>query len=278
MEYNGSLIVSPSKAKIPIHLNRAIADVCVAAIASRGVFTIALSGGSLPSFLATVLDAFDTLGADPKFDSWFVILADERCVKSHHPDSNLGALQTELFTSIPVPKSQIYGINEDKLEESTDAVAKDYEIIVSNVLERSGGQLDLAVLGFGPDGHTCSLFPGHALLKEERRMVAPIEDSPKPPLCRITLTFPVLNTMTRHIIFCGAGESKAPVLQAVFDSVTTTTGDTTADGGRIVYRVAMRKSCPYPCGRVLPNTKDTENTLLWIVDKHAMDSVSTSFL
>jgi 6-phosphogluconolactonase len=142
-----SLVVAASKDAVPSHLNAAIVPVCAAAIQARGIFTVALSGGSLPSFLSTIQAEFDAQGVDPKFESWHILLADERCVPSTDADSNLGALQKSFLSQVSIPDSQIYGISEEKVKESTEAVAIDYELRLREVLSRSGGQLDLAVLG-----------------------------------------------------------------------------------------------------------------------------------
>jgi 6-phosphogluconolactonase len=127
------------------------------------------------------------------------------------------------------------------------------------------------ILTYLCSGHTCSLFPGHALLSEMSKWVAAIEDSPKPPPRRITLTFLVLNTLTRHVIFCGAGESKSPIIQNTFSSIAhKEVGDNS-----VSYHAILRTPAPYPSGMVLPCTPGSlDNTLTWIVDADAMNNVT----
>lgn len=108
-------------------------------------------------------------------------------------------------------------------------------------------------------GHTCSLFPNHSILSETSRWVAPITDSPKPPPNRITLTFPVLNSMTRNVVFCGAGVSKQPILKGVFSFV-----ESPVNG---ICRVRYTDPPHYPCAMVKPLSIDT---FAWIVDAEAV--------
>lgn len=96
---------------------------------------------------------------------------------------------------------------------SAEEAATDY---VTKMKQRystdSFPRIDMLLLGMGPDGHTCSLFPGHELLNESNKWIAAITDSPKPPPCRITMTFPVINS-ARYCVFAISGKEKAEMVR-----------------------------------------------------------------
>ncbi|KAH0838605.1 hypothetical protein J3R83DRAFT_6927 [Lanmaoa asiatica] len=179
-------------------------------IEKKGRFTIALSGGSLPNILKALI-------ADPAVKQ--VFYTDERVVPLDHPDSNHALCMAELFDHVPIPPGNIHTLDPvylDDLEELTDAYEKE---LIHEFAQKDSARFpifDLILLGVGPDGHTCSLFPDHELLTESDRWVAYLEDSPKPPPKRITFTFPVLNHASR-LAFVATGESKADVLSLILD-------------------------------------------------------------
>ncbi|KAF9270433.1 6-phosphogluconolactonase [Marasmius fiardii PR-910] len=185
------------------------------AIDKKGRFTIAISGGSLPKMLGGLIG-----NPGAKWDKWQVFYADERVVPLDHPDSNHNLCTKEFFSKVTIPQEHVHPINVSllhDLEELSDSYEKE---LIREFAQKDSARFpvfDLILLGMGPDGHTCSLFPGHELLSEEDRWVAYLEDSPKPPPKRITLTFPVINHAAK-VIFVATGEGKADVLTQVLDT------------------------------------------------------------
>jgi len=145
----------------------------------RGRFSIVMPGGS-------VAEAFFPVLAEADLD-WTradVFWEDERAVAPDHVDSNYGFARRSLLGWVSPRVHRMPGEAADLA-----AAASAYEREMRGSLA-DPARLDLALLGMGPDGHVCSLFPGHSALREASRWVVAIEDSPKPPPARITLTLP----------------------------------------------------------------------------------------
>jgi 6-phosphogluconolactonase len=177
--------------------------------ARRGLFALALPGGSVG------IHGFPALAAVP-FD-WsvtHVFWVDERAVPPSSPDSNFGLADSLWLASSGARPSNIHRMPAD--DSDLSAAADAYSDEIMRVLGPQP-RLDLALLGVGPDGHVASLFPGHAALSNDRRLVVPIVDAPKPPPSRLTLTLPILASAER-VIVVALGESKAAVMTEALTS------------------------------------------------------------
>jgi len=130
------------------------------------------------------------------------------------------------FAEVGIPNKNVVNIDTSLLEDPNAAaasyaqrivdlgVAPKMEHPITRLVIEKLPILDVVMLGMGPDGHTASLFPGHELLKESSLWVAAIEDSPKPPAARITLTLPVLNS-ARDVAFLVTGAGKATAVATI---------------------------------------------------------------
>lgn len=163
----------------------------------------ALSGGS------TALMFLGALGnAHVDWSRIGLFWVDERAVPPDHPDSNYGMAHRVLLGPLgrQAPRAFRMPAEQPDLGEAADR----YDQVLARELR--GGPLDLAILGAGEDGHICSLFPGHRALMAEGRVVA-VDDAPKPPPCRLSLTLAYLK-QTRQIWVVVIGAQKRDVLQA----------------------------------------------------------------
>ena len=211
------LVVLPTPAAVA----EATADRVVAAarnaIRRRGVFRVALSGGTTPLLVYPLLLAAPRLAAvDWSLAEFF--WADERAVPPTHRESNYNAALAVFLSDLPgVRLSAVHRMPAERLD--LDAAARDYQAEIARAFGIPAGAttppvFDLIWLGMGRDGHTASLFPGSAALAERRRWVVG-NWAPGPAMWRMTLTYPVLNA-AREALFQVCGPEKEAAFAAVW--------------------------------------------------------------
>jgi len=211
----------PSSDELAASLRAFVLDAQNSAIERHGVFRVGVSGGSLPKVLAkALLEVEDERKA--RFDKWEVFFADERAVPLDHDDSNYKLVKEELLDKIPAELGSptVYPIDVKYLDDIQEMADQYEKTLVSVFAARDSVKLpmfDLLLLGCGPDGHTCSLFPGSPLLREDSAWVLPISDSPKPPPKRITLSLPVASHGIK-IGFVATGAGKKDIMKQIFDT------------------------------------------------------------
>jgi len=192
------------------------------AVAARGRFTMAVSGGKAPWEMLRAL-----ANEDVPWKDVHVFQIDERIAPAGDPDRNLTHLRESLLEHAPLPPNQIYAMP----VESSDLQAAAVEY--AETLRRVAGSpavLDLAHLGMGPDGHTASLVPDDPVLNVSNADVAltGIYMGRR----RMTLTFPIINR-SRRILWLITGSEKVPMFARLREA------DPTISAGRISQTQAL---------------------------------------
>jgi 6-phosphogluconolactonase len=181
------------------------------AITTRRRFSVALSGGSTPKPLYTLL-ATNDFARRVDWAHVYVFWGDERCVPPDHPDSCYRMAREALLDHVPLPSQNIYRIHG---EDEPALAAAEYDQLLRRFFgETSGARFDLVWLGMGDDGHTASLFPGTEVLDEHKRWVKENYVEVTKQKWRITLTPPAINAAA-NIAFLVSGAGKAERLRQV---------------------------------------------------------------
>lgn len=187
-----------------------ILDRARAALAERGQFRIALSGGNTPRPIYT---EFARIGRDLPWDRVFFTFSDERCVPPDDEQSNFRMARESLFVPAAVPEKSIARI---RGEIDPRVAAQEYQEGLDRLAAQRDETIyrhDLILLGVGDDGHTASLFPGTEAIQETVRGVV-ANFIPKFETWRITFTFPLIS-QARHICFLANANKNRALLDQV---------------------------------------------------------------
>jgi 6-phosphogluconolactonase len=199
-----------------------IAEEARKAVALRGRFIIAVSGGRTPWKMLRAL-----ANEDVPWDGIHILQVDERLAPEGHPDRNLTHLRESLLGQAPLLPERIHAMQVE--QKDTEAAAAAYARIIGEIAG-SPALIDLVHLGLGPDGHTASLVPGDPVLSVTDKDVAStgIYQGRR----RLTLTYPVINR-ARKVLWLITGNEKSEMLQRLLN------GDLSIPAGHISQEHAM---------------------------------------
>lgn len=238
------IVVLPSRSEVASRAADEFVTAASEAVEARGVFTVALAGGSTPAGMYQLL-AGAPYSSRVEWPRVSFFWGDERCVPPDHPDSNYGAAAGALLSRLLLPEANIHRM---RGELPPQTAAAEYEAEVRRWVSGDPPRFDLILLGMGDDGHTASLFPGTEALDIDDRLVS-ANHVPKLNADRLTFTAPLINA-ARQVIFLVTGEGKAQALKAVLEG--TDDPDT------------------YPAQLVRPR----DGRLTWLVDEPAASLLS----
>lgn len=212
------------------------------AIAQRGRFAIALSGGHTPARMYSLWGAAGKYNEETDWNRVHVFWGDERYVPPDDPLSNYGMTRETLLSKVPIPAENVHPA--PTALPTPEKVAEAYDSELREFFGTAEPAFDVTLLGLGPEGHTASLFPGSTALRETKRWVVAVQVAAK-PRDRITFTLPVLD-QSRNTYFLVAGEDKQSILAALRAEPDS-------------------RPSEYPAARVHP----ADGRVLWFLDQAA---------
>lgn len=189
-----------------------LAEAIAAGIAERGRAMIVLTGGGTGIALLT------RLGTHPiDWSRVHVFWGDERYVRHDDAERNDKQARDALLDHVPIPAANVHSMPTSDGEFGTDldAAAAAYQDVLSGCAEDGSPtpDFDVHLLGMGGEGHVNSIFPHSPAGRERHRMVVGVENSPKPPPRRITLTLPAIRR-SRQVWLVVSGAAKAEAVAA----------------------------------------------------------------
>lgn len=182
---------------------------CRDAIRDRGLFAVALSGGSTPKAIYELL-CQHPYSDEIEWDKVHLFWSDERSVPPDHLDSNYRMAMEAGFEKMPIPPGHIHRMVAEK---EISQNARLYEQKIRTILEDHA--FDLIMLGMGEDGHTASLFPQTEALKVGGHLVT-ANHVPQKETWRMTLTYECINDAVQTVFYV-MGSSKAAMIARVFN-------------------------------------------------------------
>lgn len=206
--------IFPDSAVLAEAAGKRLVDALGSAIAARGRALVVLTGGGNGIAL---LRHVGVHGQQIDWARVHLFWGDERYVPENDDERNEKQAREALLNHVDIPSSNVHAMPSSDSEFGSDlaAAALAYEQVLAANAEpgRLVPNFDVHLLGMGPEGHINSLFPGTPAVRETSRMVAPVEDCPKPPPRRITLTLPAVQR-SREVWLIVSGAAKADAAAA----------------------------------------------------------------
>ncbi len=181
------------------------------AVAERGIFSVALSGGHTPAAAFRLLAA-EPLASEVPWERVHVFWGDERTVPNSDPNSNEKMAREALLNAVPIPPQNIHPMYNGG---TNVEAAADYDSLLHSFFLSTDRLFDMVMMGMGPDGHTLSLFPGAANI-DATSLVIPTSTDVWPVHDRISLSAKAV-AMSREVVVAAAGADKAVMVKAIID-------------------------------------------------------------